>query len=365
MSTIRTFVKKIIPPQLIAIYRRRKFDESTIIYKGASYREFLESALEASRPVITGEKRKALLVDIKDVYLKDRTRPDEYLLYYYDRKDQEERRAYMPQMMKDSILLDYYKPDGPMLFGQLRDKYIFYQLAKPFFKRDVVRIAENKDLSIFENFCKEHNRFICKINNSGCGVGIRIEEVKDSVQTKTLFEELIGEGVWIIEELIKQDAILASFNTSSVNTVRFPSFRHGNEVRQDYPCIRFGRKGSIVDNAGQQGVFASVDIKTGKIISNGFDELGHEYEEHPDSNIRFKGFQIPRWTELLEEARLAHLSLPENHTYLAFDFALSEKGWMIVEGNWGDWVLQQTSLKRGLRKEFMAYLEGKPLAEVI
>lgn len=318
----------------------------------------MESALEVSRPGVDGEKRKKLLVDIKDVFLKDGTRPDEYLLYNFDKLSQEERSAYMPQRLKDAALIDYYKPEGLKLIGQLRDKYTFYQLAKPYFKRDVVRITENNDWNQFELFCKKHSRFICKIINSGCGVGIRIEEVKDSIQTKSLFEELIGEGAWVIEELIKQDAAISSFNESSVNTVRFPSFRHGNLVKQNYPCIRFGRKGSIVDNAGQQGVFASVDIKTGKIISNGFDELGHEYEEHPDSKVRFKDFQIPRWAELLEEARLAHLSLPEKHIYVAFDFALSEKGWVVVEGNWGDWVLQQTSLKRGLKKEFLELLKG-------
>lgn len=358
MSIIRNFIKKIIPQRLIALYRRRKFDESSIIYKGVSYREFLESALRESRSNISGEKLKALLADIKDVYLMDGTRPDEYLLYNYDNKCQDERGTYMPQKMKDSILLDYYKPDGEKLIGQLRDKYLFYQLAALFFKRDVVRIVGNNDWDCFEQFCKEHNRFICKIINSGCGVGIRIEDVKDNFQAKALFEELLAEGEWIIEELIKQDPAISSFNESSVNTVRFPSFRHGNEVKQDYPCIRFGRKGSIVDNAGQKGVFASVDILTGKINSNGFDELGHEYEEHPDSKVRFEGFQIPRWAELLEEARRAHLLLPEKHTYVAFDFALSDKGWVIVEGNWGDWVLQQTSLKRGLKKEFLELLKG-------
>ena len=323
-----------------------------------SYNEFMETALEASRPGITGEKRRALLRDMKKVYLKDGTRPDEYLLYNYDSKCQKDRSTYLPQRLKDVTLIDYYGYDGSKLIRQLRDKYQFYLLAKPFFKRDVMRIASNDDWSDFEIFCKEHNRFICKKNNSGCGVGIRIEEVKDETQAKALIEELLAEGTWIIEDIIKQDASISLFNESSVNTVRFPSFRHGSKVKQDFPCIRFGRKGSIVDNAGQKGVFASVDIKTGKIISNGFDELGHEYEEHPDSKVRFKEFQIPRWSELLEEARLAHLSLPENHTYVAFDFALSEKGWMIVEANWGDWVLEQTSLKRGLKQEFLELLKG-------
>ncbi len=358
MTIVKNVFKKITPSCLFDIYRRFRFNESTIIYKGVSYKEFLESSLAASRAGITDDKRKALVIDIKDVFLKDGTRPDEYLLYNFDIKNQEERNTYLPRKMKDVTLINYYKPDGRTLVRQLRDKYQFYQLAKPFFKRDAVRIAGEEDWSQFDQFCKNHSRFICKILKGGCGVGVRIENVKDYAQVRDLFDKLLAEGVWIIEELIKQDASISSFNESSVNTVRFPSFRHGTEVKQAYPCIRFGRKGSIVDNAGQKGVFASIDINTGEIISNGFDELGQEYEEHPDSKVRFKGFQIPRWSELLKEAEQAHLSLPEKHTYVAFDFALSEKGWMIVEGNWGDFVLQQTSLKRGLKKEFLELLYG-------
>lgn len=101
------------------------------------------------------------------------------------------------------------------------------------------------------------------------------------------------------------------------------------------------------------GIFASIDIKTGAIISNGFDELGHEYKCHPDSNVRFKYFVVPKWDELLEEAKQAHLSLSEKQIYVVFEFALSVKGWVIVEANWGDFVLQQTALKRGLKTEFV------------
>jgi hypothetical protein len=185
-----------------------------------------------------------------------------------------------------------------------------------------------------------------------------VEEVRDEKQMNDLFNELIQQGRWIIEELIQQDPSISSFNSSSVNTVRFPSFKHGNKIVQKYPCIRFGRQGSVVDNAGQGGVFASIDIETGTIITNGFDELGHEYECHPDSKNRFKGFVVPRWNELLEEAKQAHLSLSEKQIYVAFDFALSVNGWVIVEANWGDFVLQQTALKRGLKKEFIQMLEG-------
>ena len=53
------------------------------------------------------------------------------------------------------------------------------------------------------------------------------------------------------------------------------------------------------------------------------------------------------------------MALPDNQVYVAFDFALSDSGWCIVEGNWGDLFLQQLSLKKGLRKEFVSLLFGE------
>lgn len=359
MSIIRRIIKKIIPSFILKEYRIIGFDESQIIYKGTTYDNFLREAVAAARPNVCGKAKQTLLKDIKKVYLTDGTRPDEYLLYNYDSKDKKERDQYMPQRLKDTLLCDYYGDETATVIGEMRDKYSFYKLVKPYFKREVTKVESENDRGAFNVFCKKHPRFICKIINGGCGVGVRVEEVNGEKQINGLFNELIQQGGWIIEELIQQDPSISAFNSSSVNTVRFPSFKHGNKIVQKYPCIRFGRKGSIVDNAGQGGVFASIDIETGTIITNGFDELGHEYDCHPDSKKQFKGFTIPRWSELLEEAKQAHMSLSEEQSYVAFDFALSEKGWMIVEANWGDFVLQQTALKRGLKYEFVSLLNGQ------
>ena len=67
---------------------------------------------------------------------------------------------------------------------------------------------------------------------------------------------------------------------------------------------------------------------------------------------------MPEWDNLVDMVMKAHRALPDNQTYVAFDFALSEKGWCLVEGNWGDWILQQASLKRGFKNEFVSLLNG-------
>lgn len=346
-------------PNLYLSLKAKYFDASTIIYKKNTYRSFLEEAFKDFRPELTSIEQERLKEDILRAYLKDKTRPDEYLLYHFDSKTEAERMEYLPQAAKDSLLISYYKGDVENTIGVLRNKYTFYKIAKDFFKRDVLLIgAETNNLEAFKAFCEKHPRFIAKEVDSGCGVGIKVVDTPSFETIEEVYEDLSTSATWIVEELISQNKEIAAFNESSVNTVRFPSFRHGNKVVAAKPCMRFGRKGCVVDNAGQSGIFVSIDIETGKIITDAFDEHGHRYSEHPDSKKVFKGFRIPQWTELLDVAREAHLALPENQVYVAFDFALSEKGWVLVEGNWGDWVLQQTSLERGFRKEFTSLLKG-------
>lgn len=362
MNRIMNIIKGIIRtlfPNFYLNLRVKKFDTSAVIYKKMTYESFLEQAFRDFRPELSITEKNQLKDDILRTYLKDKTRPDEYLLYHYDTKSELERNAYLPQASKDTLLVSYYKGDVENTIGILRNKYIFYQLAKDFFKRDVILIGnETNNIVQFKEFCQKHPKFIAKEVDGGCGVGIKVVDTEKFGTIEEIFTDLSTTSTWIVEELIQQHPEISSYNESSVNTVRFPSFRHGTKVVAARPCMRFGRKGSVVDNAGQSGMFVSVDLNTGKIITDAFDEHGHKYDAHPDSKKVFKGFVIPQWKELIEVARKAHLSLPEDQVYVAFDFALSDKGWVIVEGNWGDWILQQTSLEMGLRDEFTSLLNG-------
>lgn len=365
MSFIKTTIESVIKRFSPNLYWNRKikeFDPSTIIYKKQSYQSFLDQAFRDFRPEISDSQRKSLEYDMLGTYLKDHTRPDEYFLYHFDQKSEAERHEYLPRSSKDRLLFSYYKESWKQLFAVLRDKYKFYQLAKDYFKRDVISVgADTNNLEEFRLFCQNHPKFIAKEITGGCGVGIKVFDVSTFNSPDELYNYLSTSSSWIIEELIRQNKEISSFNASSVNTIRFPSFKHGDHVVAARPCMRFGRSGCIVDNAGQRGMFVSIDLQSGEIITDAFDEHGHRYTEHPDSHKVFKGFRVPRWDELITFARDLHLSLPADQVYVAFDFALSENGWVVVEGNWGDWVLQQVSLERGFAKEFAALLNGETL----
>ena len=79
---------------------------------------------------------------------------------------------------------------------------------------------------------------------------------------------------------------------------------------------------------------------------------------HPDSKLKFKGWQIPQYDELKKlAAELIHL-MPFGQKYVGFDFALSQDGWVLVEGNSLGQFVGQIAEQKGVRKKVMQYLEA-------
>ena len=344
--------------RFLKVYYRVKqivcFDESQVIYNGRTYKSYWDEFYgDAHRSFISKIRVK---FQTRKAFLQGGFRPDEFSLYGLENQKESYREQFLPQKKKDQLLISYYGAKWRSVFRVLKDKYVFYSYLKDFFNRDVTYIKDSGDRLSFLSFCNRHGKIFAKQNKGCCGSGAKEFSIKDDEQANAVFDDLISSGEWIIEELINQDPAISAFNSSSVNTVRFPSFKRDGIVKSVFPCMRFGRAGDIVDNAGHGGLTVSIDLHTGVIISDAFDEKGNVFVSHPDSGIIFRGFQIPLWEDLIDLVRRAHLALPDDQVYVAFDCALSDKGWCLVEGNWGDWILQQISLKRGLRNEFISFL---------
>ena len=339
------------------IRRRVFFDKSQVVYNGKTYKNYWNETYGNNRYPLFAKIRIKKLT--KRAFLRGGFRPDEFHLYGLENQNESVWNQFMSQRRKDEYLISFYGPDFRKVLNILKDKYVFYTYMKDFFRRDVTYIKGEQDRPSFLSFCDQHSQIFAKLNKGSCGRGCQAYKVENPDQANSVFDELVASGEWIVEEMIKQDVTIAQFNISSVNTIRFPSFKKKGVVNPVFPCMRFGRAGSIIDNAGQGGMFVSIDQNTGEIISDAIDEKGNVFVEHPDSNITFQGFHVPQWDSIIETVKNAHLKLPDNQVYVAFDLALSDKGWCIVEGNWGDWILQQASMQKGLRNEFASLLFGE------
>ena len=92
------------------------------------------------------------------------------------------------------------------------------------------------------------------------------------------------------------------------------------------------------------------------VVNHRGDEFGEIYEKHPDSGIDLKGFQVPRWEEMTSFCKEAAKKC-KTLGYLAWDMALTEKGWLVIEVNEvGQILLPQMVYEKGLKKQFTGYL---------
>lgn len=274
--------------------------------------------------------------------------PTEYLLYNFHKKKHKERMSFLSdhERLYGCAKRMSWKP-----FLELRDKSVFYGMTRKYFKRDVCVVNEHANMQDVLAFCEKNPTFFAKPLLGTLGMGTGIYKCDNWSNFEDVYLHFKNAGGYILETVIKQDPRMSKWNISSVNTIRVPSFRRGNSIIILQPFMRTGRKGKVVDNGGAGGIFAVINEKTGIVETDGFDEYGNSYKQHPDSGVTFKDWKIPSWNELIELTKEIHLSLPKDHIYVGFDFSLTETGWILIEGNWGQ-LLGQIAEQKGVRSKF-------------
>ena len=86
-------------------------------------------------------------------------------------------------------------------------------------------------------------------------------------------------------------------------------------------------------------------------------KFGTSTQEHPDTQIKFKGFEIPFYKEAEALAIKLHHYLYRCHS-IGWDIAITEKGPVFIEGN-GWWEISMPqAVHGGLRKEIEPYFYG-------
>lgn len=260
-------------------------------------------------------------------------RSKEYYLYGIDKLSSTKE---IDNFMTRQFTKKYYAVINSEKYRKVFDKKnLLYIKFKDYFKRDVICVTGKSCEKEFKKFMRGKKAFILKPLSGHSGDGIKIYNKKDYVNLDQMFKRVIRKRPCVIEELIQQDDSIGIFHPESVNTVRVVTFQFNNCVSILWSLIRTGQGGSNVDNMGAAkggGIGALIDPETGKIISDGFDWKGMNITHHPDSNIKFKNFQVPKWKELLELVTNLASEIPEMHC-VGWDLALSKNGWVLVEGN--------------------------------
>lgn len=299
--------------------------------------------------------REALKHDLVRSYFLYHSNPEEYFLFDFRTSSHAVRKSYLTRIDKDNAMIK--RVGTGENYQLLHNKYKFYEKFKPMFNRDACVLRKGKEADEFTEFCRKNKRYIAKplCGRGGGGVTIREHDGTEegiASEAEFLFSQ---SDEWICEEVIRQDPRMSVLNASSVNTVRIYSFMNKRGFFVFETDIRMGREGFDVDNACSGGITAGLDPKTGKVITQAFDKHNNFYSEHPDNHLVLTEFQVPEWDKLIEAAKKAHGMIPF-YPYVGWDFALSDKGWQLVEGNWGNPIAQFIN-KKGIRKEFFDLID--------
>lgn len=180
----------------------------------------LKNAFKAAdlyiQPSPTLIKRIMVLLDIIIMNILYNYNMNDYYSYEFYRLKLSARKTFIgekngqkkiAQLLNDTN--DIAKFDNKIVFNKLFSKYLH---------RDWLSMNECT-LNEFCDFCAAHSEYIKKPINQYGGAGIEKHTISAEADLLGLYNKLKSENC-LIEEIVIQDKVIASFNPSSVNTCR-------------------------------------------------------------------------------------------------------------------------------------------------
>lgn len=238
------------------------------------------------------------------------------------------------------------------------------------FKKYINRVwFLNTDLTYeeFKKKTKNLKKIFVKPIASTQGIGIKKFNIPNNErELKKIYEQIINMPKSIVEEYIIQHNEIMNFCDKSVNTVRITTLNNNGKCEYLYSVFRMGQ-GNIVDNFHAGGIAATIDIKTGRVITNASDLEGKIFKKNTYSNKKIKNFKIPHWNKIIKTCEKIYC-IVDDVNLIGWDFAITPDGVELIEGNPGaSYVVAQIpniETKKGLNY-IMAekYLKGDNINE--
>lgn len=149
---------------------------------------------------------------------------------------------------------------------------------------------------------------------------------------------------YLLEQYCKQSDFENELFEQTVNTLRIITIDDSNDIQVAAVMQRIGANyEACADNASLGGLFCDVDLNTGELSSAFsyskdllFDESGNKnvFEFHPTTGKPLKGKRIPNFDYIKSEACRIHRSISfTGAKFVAWDFALTQEGYIVIEGN--------------------------------
>jgi hypothetical protein len=137
----------------------------------------------------------------------------------------------------------------------------------------------------------------------------------------------------LIEAYVASDPVFASFNPSSLNTLRLWVLRRGTKAVTRLAYLRVGRAGAHVDNDSPNRVVVPVDPDTGRLgAAHDGKKWRRTYPMHPDHGAPIEGVVLPRFAEAKALAESTLVLFPQLD-FAGMDIAMSVTGPLVIELN--------------------------------
>lgn len=323
------------------------------------YEELAERLL-LSYPNLKGsnEKYRRAAIDMEATRVLLSFSLTEYVVYHFYEKDLFERWTFISDEERLRVI---NKINDPKCFDMLDNKWMAYNLLRKYYGRKITLIKSEEDFKAFKGICKRNKFLVLKPPCGTQGQGIKAVRVPFGFKKRALFETLTAEDTEIlVEELIKPHKKISALNPDSVNTVRLVTYYDGKETSIQNAFMKVGQKGSFIDNGAAGGILVSINTETGMLDSDGRDENGIVYKQHPHTHIIFNGYQLPDWNKAIALGHELADKVP-GLKYVGWDITYTDDNqWIVVEGNAKTQFMgQQAPTDKGIRKEFLEAVKYK------
>ena len=247
----------------------------------------------------------------------------EFEFYALNRK---ERKTYLTRGINNEIIKKY---NDKNFFYKFDDKIIFNRLFTKYIKRDFISLKEvNK--KEFKQFLKNKEIVIAKPIDGEGGHGIRKIVVSEHLNTNKLFDELVENSQFLVEDFVYQHQKMNKLYPKAVNTLRMFTFYHGGTSTFLHALLKIGN-GGVVDNFSSGGMYTFLD-ENGKVLIPAIDQEDNIYFEHPLTKEKIVGFEVPFFEEAKQLVKDASKVVKEIG-YVGWDVAITDEGPVLIEGN--------------------------------
>lgn len=239
---------------------------------------------------------------------------------------------YIPDTFYYVYVDEYYtnpQHSAPCDAKNLYDLY-FYDVLRP---RTIFRKVDNflldsdySPISLKEAISKskDEGEVVLKFAKfSSGGHGIMFWNSAEDSEEKFV-DHLNSSKNIICQEVIKQHPTLSVLNPSSVNTIRLFTFAFKNEIYMLSSFIRFGGKGSRVDNSHSGGLACGLE-NDGRLKATAFDLAANCYDYRPEGKT-LDEIVVPSYKKCVEIATHLAKRCVTITNMVSWDFAIDEKG---------------------------------------